>query len=58
MISHHLAEFGVHRHCGSGDMMYLVVEGKDSTCPRLNPQLPFILKEHDVPCLHTQNFRT
>ena len=37
--SHHPAQFGGHRNCGSGDMMFLVVEGQDSTCPRLKPPL-------------------
>ena len=27
---HHPAKFHGHRHCGSGDMMFLVVEGQDS----------------------------
>ena len=26
MVSHHLTKFGGHRQCGSGDMMFLVVE--------------------------------
>ena len=37
--SHHPAKFGGHRNCGSGDMMFLVIEGQDSTCPRFKPQL-------------------
>ena len=32
-----------YRHCGSEDM-FLVVEGKDSTCPGLHPPLLFISK--------------
>ena len=31
MVSHHPAKFGGHKHCGSGDMMLLVIEGQDST---------------------------
>ena len=37
MVSQHPAKLGGHRHCGSGDMMFVVVEGKDSTCPPLDP---------------------
>ena len=33
MVSHQPARFGGHRRCGSGDMMFVVVEGQDSTCP-------------------------
>ena len=36
MVSHHPGKFGGHRHCGSGDKMFFVVEGQDSTCPRLD----------------------
>ena len=28
MVSHHPAKFGGHRHCGSGDIMFLVAEEK------------------------------
>ena len=28
MVSHHPANFGGHRHCGSGDMILIVVEGQ------------------------------
>ena len=38
MVSHHLAKFSDHRHCGSGDIMFLVVEGENSRCSRFNPQ--------------------
>ena len=31
MLSHHPAKIGGHRHCSSGDMMFIGVEGKDST---------------------------
>ena len=47
MVSHHAAKFGGHRHCGSGDM-FLVVEGEDSSCSRLNPPLLFISKGHGL----------
>ena len=58
MVSHHPAKFGGHRHCGSEDMMFVVVEEQDSTCPRLDPSLMFISKEHGIPCSHRQNCRT
>ena len=58
MVSHHPATFGGHRHCGSEDMMFAVVEEQDSTCPRLDPPLLFISKAHGMPCSHIQNFRT
>ena len=31
-------------------MMFVVVEGQDSTCPRLDPRLQFIAKAYDIPC--------
>ena len=58
MVSHHPAKCDDHRHCGIGDMMFLVVEGQDSTCPRLNPSLLFISKANDMTCSHIQSFRT
>ena len=30
MVSQHPAKFRDHKHCGSGDMMFLVVEKQDS----------------------------
>ena len=36
MVSQHTAKFGSHRHCSSGDIVFLVVEEQDSTCSRLN----------------------
>ena len=38
MVSHHPAKFGGHRHYGSGDMMFVVVEEQDSC---LDPPLLF-----------------
>lgn len=52
------SKFSGHGHCGSGDMMLLVVEGKNSTQSFFNPPLPFISKVHSISCSHTQNFRT
>ena len=43
MVSHHLAKFGGHRHCGSGDM-FLVAEEKKS----FDPPLPFVSKGHGL----------
>ena len=47
MVSYHSAKFGSPKNCKDGDMMILVVEGQDSTCPRLNPLLLFISKAHE-----------
>ena len=58
MVSHHPTKFGGHRHCGSGDMLFPVVEEQDSTFPRLNPPSLFLSKVHGMPCSHAQNFRT
>ena len=41
MVHHHAATFGGHRHCGSGDIMLLVVEEENSRCSRFNPPLLF-----------------
>ena len=48
MVNHHPAKFGGHRHCNSGDMMFPVVEGQDSTFPRFYPPLLFISKGHGL----------
>ena len=64
MVSHYPAKFDGHRHCGNGDMMFFVVEGQDSICPRFNPPLLFIskgygLKAHGItitPILVTRAF--
>ena len=58
MVSHHPGKFGGHRHCGSGDKMFFVVEGQDSTCPRLDLLLLFISKARGMRCSHIRNFRT
>ena len=50
------SKFGSHRDC-SGNMSFLV-EGEDSTCPRLDPPLLYISKAHGMPCSRTGNFRT
>ena len=41
MVSHHPEKFGDHRHCGSGDIMFLVTEEENSRCSRFNPPLLF-----------------
>ena len=56
MVSHHLLRFGGHRHC-VGEYTFVVVEGQDFTCPRLDPPLLFISKTHGMPCSHIRNFR-
>ena len=33
MVSHHLAKFGDHRHCVSGDIMFLHAEEKIPDAP-------------------------
>ena len=37
--------------------LFLVVEGQDSTCSRLNPSLMFISKAHDMSCSHIRKFK-
>ena len=44
MVSRHPARIGGHRHFGSADMIYLMVEGQDFTYSRVNPPLLFISK--------------
>ena len=33
MVSHHPAKLGDYRHCGNGDLTFVVVEGQDSKYP-------------------------
>ena len=47
MVSHHLAKFGDHRHCGSGDTL-LVADEENSRCSRFDPPLMFIFKGHGL----------
>ena len=44
MVSYHPVNFGGNEQCASGDIMFLVIEEEDSTCPRLNLSLLFISK--------------
>ena len=46
-LYHHPAKFGDHRHCGSGDTMFLLIEEQDSTC-LLETALLFISKAHSM----------
>ena len=54
MVSHHPAKFGDHRHCGSGDITFLLAEEESSRCSRynlpllFNPPLLFISKGHGL----------
>ena len=47
MVIHHPDKFSDHRHCGSGDIMFFVVEKQDYTCFRLNVPLLFVSNAHD-----------
>ena len=48
MVSHHPAKCGGHKHCGSGDIMFLVAEEKNSKCSRFSSSLMFICKGHGL----------
>ena len=48
MLSQHPPKHGRHRHCGSGDKIFLVVEEEDSRCSRFNLPLLFISKGHGL----------
>ena len=48
MVSHHSAKFGSNRHCGSGDMLFLVAEEENSRFSRFNLPLLFISKGHGL----------
>ena len=55
MVSHYIAKFGGYRYCCSRDMMFVAVEGHNSTRPRLDLPLLFISKVHGMPCSRKQN---
>ena len=40
-VSYRPAKFGGHRHCGSGNIMFLVAEDETSRCSRFIPPLLF-----------------
>ena len=48
MVSQHLAKFGSHRHCGSGDIMFLLAVEENSRCFCFNPLMLFISKGHGL----------
>ena len=48
MVNHHPGKFGGHWHCGSGDIMFLIVPEQDCTCSSSNPPLLFISKGHGL----------
>ena len=48
MVSHHSAKFGGHRHCGSGDIMFLVAKEENYRWSHFNPPLLFISKGHGL----------
>ena len=48
MVSRHPANFGAHRHCGSGNVMFLVSEEENSRCCHFNPSLLFISKAYGL----------
>ena len=48
--SYHPAKFGGHRHCGSGDITFLVVDKQDFTC-FLEPHYCLSLKHIACPLL-------
>ena len=46
MVSHHLGMFGGYWRCGSGDILFLVAEEKNSRCSRFSSPLLFFSKGH------------
>ena len=56
MISHHPARPDCHRYCGSGDIIFIVLEEQAFTCSLVSIPLLFISKAHGMLRLHTQNF--
>ena len=58
MISYHPFKFSGYKHWDSGDIVFLVVGGHDSTCPYFSSPLLFICKVYGCQCLNTQNFTT
>ena len=58
MIIHNPAKVGGHRHCGSGDIMFLVDEEENSRCSRFNPRLLFISKGHELKAHDICHFRS
>ena len=48
MVNHRPATFDDHKHCGSGDIIYLVADEEDARCSSYNPSSLFISKGHDL----------
>ena len=46
MVIHHPAKFSGHRYCCSGDMMFLGVEGQDSTYLPFSPRVWYAMLSH------------
>ena len=46
MVRNYPTMSGGHRYCGSGDMVFVVIEGQDFSCPCLDPPLLLISKAH------------
>ena len=55
-VSHHSAMFGGHRYCGSGDMMFLEAEVKNSTCSRLNLHVECHIQNFSIQIALTKTF--
>ena len=55
-VSHHSAMFGCHRYCGSGDMMFLETEVKNSTCSRLNLHVECHIRNFSIKITLTKTF--
>ena len=55
MVSHQPDKFGDHRHCGSRDIIFLVVKVQDSICYRLNLPALFFSKGHEGK-IHCESF--
>ena len=54
-VGYHPANFGGHRHCGSGYIISLVVEEENSRCSRFKSLLRFIFKGYGFKARDTSN---
>ena len=48
MVSHHPAKFDGHRHCGSGDIIFLVAEEENSRYSLFNQPLLYSSNGHGL----------
>ena len=55
MVSHHPAKSGGHRNCGSGDLIFLMVEEKDIASLLNSTNITFD-KPQGMPSSHIQDF--